>query len=90
MVRLKGPLCEHHGCKKLSSFAFKGKARLFSVQHAQEGMINVTRKLCISDGCVEQVGTIKVSVGLFVVLSRPPAATEACGLYVWVAIAERR
>jgi len=43
--------CQHENCDKLAKFNVIGEKHLYCSTHKDNGMIDVTRKLCIQQGC---------------------------------------
>ena len=51
MVNLATRHCQAPGCKKHSSFGFKGHSTTHCATHKEDGMINLISKYCEHDGC---------------------------------------
>lgn len=51
MVNLRTRKCQHTGCKKASSFGFKGHSTTHCAVHKEDGMINLVSKYCEYEGC---------------------------------------
>jgi len=50
MVNVNSKRCAHPGCKTLANFALEGDPAAYCGTHAEEGMINVKSKKCVSCG----------------------------------------
>ncbi len=47
------PFCEYDGCKKESSFNFKGMTRKYCSTHKEKDMINVKDFTCVFENCIK-------------------------------------